>query len=54
MCIHAYRTEGVTGPEGGEVANGAGNEMRVRGGNKDGNGDRGRSGDVKVDGDGEG
>ena len=45
MSVHAHRTEGVTGSEGREGANGVGVGIGVRGGNGDGNGDVNGDGD---------
>ena len=50
VSIYAHRTEGVTGPEKQEGANGVGGGIGVRGRNGDGNGVGGRDGDVDDDG----
>ena len=39
VCVHTNRTEGVTGYEGREDANGNGDGKRLGGGNKDVNND---------------
>ena len=54
VSVHAHRTEGVTGSEGRERANGVGGGIGVGGGNGDGNGVGGMNGAVNgnVDGDG--
>ena len=46
VFVQAHRTEGVTGSEGQEGANGVGDEIGVGGGNTDGNGVGGGNGDV--------
>ena len=50
VSVHAHRTEGVTGSEGREGANGVGGGIGAGGGNGDGNG--GGNGDMNGDGDG--
>ena len=52
VSVQAHRTEGVTGSEGREGANGVGGGIGVGGGNADGNGVGG--GDVNGHGDGDG
>ena len=54
VSVHAHCTEGVTGSERWEGANGVGGGIRVGGGNGDGNGDGNGGGNVNVDGDGDG
>ena len=54
VSVQAHRTEGVTGSEGQEVANGVGGGIGVGGGNGDGNGVGGGNGDVNGHGDGDG
>ena len=54
LSVHAHRTEGATGSEGHEEANGVGDGIGVGGGNGDGNGVGGGNGDVNGDGDGDG
>ena len=50
MFVYAHRTEGVTGPEEKEGADGVGDRIGVRGRNGDDNGVGGRNGDVNNDG----
>ena len=50
VSVYAHRTEGVTGLEKQEGANGVGGGIGVRGRNGDGNGAGGRDGDVDDDG----
>ena len=50
MSVYAHRTEGITGPEEKEEANGVGDGIGFRGRNGDGNGVGGRDGDVNNDG----
>ena len=54
VSVQAHRTEGVTGCEGQEGANGVGGGIGVGGGNGDGNGVGGGNGDVNGHGDGDG
>ena len=54
VSVQAHRTEGVTGSEGQEGANGVGGEIVVGGGNGDGNGVGCENGDVNGYGDGDG
>ena len=54
VSVQAHRTEGVTGSEGQERANGVGGGIGVGGGNGDGNGVGGGNGDVNGHGDGDG
>ena len=51
VSVHVHGTEGVTGSEGQEEANGVGGEIEVGGGNGDGNGVGGENGDVNGHGD---
>ena len=53
VSVHEHRTEGVTGSEGREGANGVGCRIEVGGGNGDGNGVGGGNGDVNGHGDGD-
>ena len=54
VSVQGHRTEGVTGSEGQERANGVGGGVEVGGGNGDGNGVGDGSGDVNSHGDGDG
>ena len=54
VSVQAHRTEGVTGFEGQEGANGVGGGIGVGGGNGDGNGVGGGNGAVNGHGDGDG
>ena len=54
VSVQAHHTEGVTGSEGREGANGFGGGIGVRGGNGDGNTIGGGNGDVNGHGDGDG
>ena len=54
VSVQAHRTEGVTGPEGQEEANGVEGRIRVGGRNGDGNGVGGGNGNVNGHGDGDG
>ena len=54
VSVHVHRTEGVTGSEGREGANGVGDGGGNRDDNGDGNGVEGANGDVNGGGDGNG
>ena len=54
VSVHAHRTEGVTGSEGREGANGIGGGIGVGGGIGEGNGDGGGDGGVNCNGDWDG
>ena len=54
VSVQAHRTEGVTGSEGQEGANGVGVGIGVGGGNGDGNGVGDGNGDVNGHWDGDG
>ena len=54
VSVQVHHTEGVTGSEGQEGANGVGDGIGVEGGNGDGNGVGGGNGDVNGHGDGAG
>ena len=51
VSVYVHVTEGVTGSEGQEEANGIGGGIEVGGGNGDGNGVGGGNGDVNGHGD---